>query len=177
MFPHQGNRKKVNRSLSVVLGPQNLIIPQKSQIPNTFLDISSKPTLAGTGINTFGHLWNNTDRSPDTLLWLDPTPDSWRNTYPRPSPDINPSPEAIARLILLSESPRHSVCSSLPLTPFSKLCFHFLQQLFDFYPAWRQGPSWLVLWVLGLSLPASLSRNDRTVSWCKLSEANQGDSY
>jgi len=39
---------------------------------------------------TFSNLWNNTYCSPDTHLWLDPTLDSWRNTHPRPLPDINP---------------------------------------------------------------------------------------
>ena len=51
MFPLQGGSKKINHSLSFVLGPQK---PSTSDswIPNTFQDIRFEQTLVDIGINT-----------------------------------------------------------------------------------------------------------------------------
>ena len=51
MFPLQRVSKKVNHSLSFVLGPKYLTTPKKSQILNMYQDITSGPTLADPRIN------------------------------------------------------------------------------------------------------------------------------
>lgn len=70
MSPLQGGGKKVNHSLSFVLGSKHLITPKKSQIPNMFQNISFKQTSADAGIKTptLGNLQNNSYCSPDTCL-------------------------------------------------------------------------------------------------------------